>query len=172
MAIKILKNVEIYYARLGKPQSYKGGPERWSIQLRTTDEAQADDWEDRGFTVKKIRPKKDEEKFEPYWRINLSRKKFKADGSERDPVKVLDGKLDEVERTTIGNGSKGNIQYLAWSMMRDGEEISGFVLNKIQLTKHVVYEYQGDGEEDETFDTTDTEVVQMEATEGDDEGVY
>jgi hypothetical protein len=168
MAKKVLKNVEIWYTKVNKPSSYKGGPAKWELQMRTTDQAQADDWEERGFTVKPLKKDKKtvkDEKGNTVYRANISRKVLKGDGSQREPVVVVDGNMDPVDPRTIGNGSVANIQYTPWSLERDGEEISGRILEKIQLIKHVVYTPRDpENSEDEELPMLETEVI-----EGDDD---
>jgi hypothetical protein len=160
MAKKVLKNVEIWFPKLKKAESFKGSELAWSIQIRTKDEDQAADWEERGFSVKKIRPdKKKGEDFEPFFRANIKRKVKKGDGTEREPAKVVDKSLSKVDPMTIGNGSIGHVQYMPWEMEREGSNISGRILEAIQITKLVPYEPKGDGEyeDDEDFDLLDSD---------------
>lgn len=160
MAKKVLKNVEIWFPKLKKASSFKGSEPAWSLQMRTMDEAQADQWEELGFSVKKIKPNKaNGETFEPYFRANIKRKVAKSDGTERTAPKVVNSSLEPIDPTTIGNGSKGHIQYLPWEMEIKGEDVSGRILEAIQITHLVPYEPKGDGtyEEDEDFELLDEE---------------
>jgi len=174
MPKKVLRDVEIWWPKLVKSESFRGGREAWSVQLRTTDSEKADEMEERGFTVKQIRPnKKKGEDFEPYFRANIKRPVYKNDGSERDRAKVLDAGMDDVDPRTIGNGSVANIQYFPWEMEINGEEVSGRVLEKVQVTKLIVYEGSGDGE-DEELDLLDgeTEIVDETSKDEEDEELY
>lgn len=154
MAKKVLNNVEIFFPKLARPDSYKGGPERWTLQMRTRDEDTADSWEELGFTVKKLK----DDDGNKFWRANVSRKVIKGDGERRDPVKLLDGSMNEIDPRTLGNGSVGNIQYTPWEMERDGETLSGRILEAVQVTTLKVYTPR-DGAEDEGFSLVDTDVI-------------
>jgi hypothetical protein len=158
MAKKILREVEIWFPKLKKPSSFRGSEVSWSLQMRTMNEDQADDWEAKGFTVKKIKPNRaNGEDFEPYWRANIKRKLTKSDGTERPAPEVKDRMLADVDPMTIGNGTTAHIKYTPWELEKDGQELSGRILEGIQIINLVPYTPSGDGEyeEDESFDLID-----------------
>ena len=141
MVKQVIRDVEIYYAKLVRPDSYKGGPEKWTLQMRTTDKKQAKEWEDLGFTVKRIVADKEAgEDFPSFWRANVNRKVEKADGSQREPVRVIDLAGNVIDPNTIGNGSRGNLRVDFWEY----NEMSGRILDGVQLTEYVVYQPKGE----------------------------
>lgn len=143
---KVIEDVELWHPRLSRPDSYKGGDLKWSIQLRVFDEDRADALEALGFTVKRIK----EDDGTKYWRANVSRKVEKNDGTRREPPMLLDGQLRPLDPKILGNGSKGNVRIYCWEMERDGETLSGRILDKIQVSHLIKYE-GGDEEQGEDF---------------------
>jgi len=102
----IVKNVEFFWAKLGKPvENQFNGDYQWELQVRVPAK-RAKDLEVLG-TVK--HPVKDgvEDKTVAY--VNLRKKSVKVDGSAAAPVRVVDAAKNEMDGSIIGNGSKGNV---------------------------------------------------------------
>ena len=91
---------------------------------------------------------------------------IKEDKSEASPVKVLNGALEEIDPTSIGNGSIGNVRLFQYEYPKaSGGKGTASVLMGVQVTKHIIYKAKP---RDDDFGMTDTETIQpME--EGDDE---
>lgn len=169
----ILKNARLWFPKLDplRPNAAfsKANP-TWDLQLRTSSLEQKKEWE-----VLKLRPKlivgkpgSDEEgvplldeKGKKQWRVNLKKKSIKADGTPADPVRVINGALEDIDPRTIGNDSIGNVrifqyEYQANASM-DIKAGTAAVLMAVQLTKHVLYvPTKGPGED---FEQTDTETI-------------
>ena len=145
----ILKNCEIWHVRLDpkRPDAKfdKENP-RWTIQCRTDNPAQKEEWAKAGLTVKLMVHNKGEHEGEPMlnekgkkqWRINLQRKSKKRDGSNSEPVKVVNGSLDPIDPNTIGNGSIANIRLYQYESKEDKEKLISMLMS-MQIVKHIVY---------------------------------
>lgn len=171
----ILKNCEIWHVRLDpkRPDSKfdKGNP-RWTVQCRTDNPAQKEEWTKAGLAVKLMVHNKGEHEGEPMlnekgkkqWRINLQRKSKKRDGSSSEPVKVVNGTLDEVDPNTIGNGSVANIRIYQYESKEDKEKLISMLMS-VQVVKHKVYKMKPR----EEFEMTETEVYEAEEKDFDED---
>ena len=182
----IIKNAEMYYARLDPKYpnaSFDKTNPTWEVQLRTTNLEQKREWEQLGFKPKLLvgkdgTPEEGEplltEDGKKQWRINLKRKSLKRDKDTKemvpaDPVKVVNGHLDDIEPTSIGNGSVGNIRIYQYEYTKaDGAQAVASVLMQIQVVKHIVY--KAPAREDD-FEMTETETIIPEVSEDEDEVV-
>ena len=151
----ILKNVEIWHPRLDprRPNDRfnKLNP-TWEVQMRTTEKSVKKEWEEMGLFVKAIVP--DEGK--PYWRVNLKKKTGKTDGTKSKPVKVIDGKMNELDPNTIGNGSIANVRVLQREYTRPGteEQAIATTLMGVQVTRLVPYNFEaGEDFQEDDFQT-------------------
>jgi len=162
----ILKNVSLYFCKLDpkKPVTNFNPDGQWEIQIRTSSKAQAKEWKDLGVKVKT-----DEEDGKIVYKANLKKKAMKKDPEDDKklikaaPVKVVNGMLEEIDPTTIGNGSIGNVRLFQYEYKagkgKDGKAIKAGTANmlmEIQLTKHIVY-VRPPREDD--FEQTDTETI-------------
>lgn len=162
----IISNCELWFAKVNpkRPNNKfnKKNP-TWEVQIRTEDKAVKKQWEELSLPVKAVVP----DEGNPYFRVNLRKKSIKEDGEKASPIKVVDGKLQDVDPDSIGNGSVGNVRIFQYPFTReDGSKGSASVLMGIQLTKHIVYKA---APRDDIFEETDTEVVQKEPAEDEDE---
>ena len=157
----ILKNCEMWYAILKRPSSKfnKANP-TWEVQLRTTDREQRDEWKAKGLKLKTVVP----DEGQPYWYVNLKKRKYRADGTEAPPPVVVDAQLEEVDGNTIGNGSIGNVRIHQYDSSAEGVTGPVSILMGVQLLKHVVYERKG-GSFEEFSQEGETEVVKAEPRE-------
>jgi hypothetical protein len=165
----ILRNCELHFCKLDperpSTQLNKKNPS-WEIQMRTKNKTQKEEWVNQGIKVTAVR--EDEEGPILYWRANLRRKKFKADGTEADAPEVKDGQLKAVDPNTIGNGSIGNVRIFQYDYKDKETNVEGkaTVLMGVQLTKHIIYKPKPRNDDDD-FEVTETEVVD---TTDEDEG--
>lgn len=183
----IIKNAEMWFAKLDpkypNARINKTNP-TWELQLRTADVEQKKEWEALGFKPKLIVGKEgSENEGEPIlnkdgkkqWRINLKKKSLKQDKKTKemldaDPVKVVNGHLEEIDPTTIGNGSIGNIRIFQYEYENaEGKNALAAVLMGVQVKKHIVYtpkprEDDFEMEETETIVPDDDDDNDNEAT--------
>ena len=153
----IINDCEIWFAKLDpKRPNNKFNKENptWECQIRTTDKAIKKSWEEMSLPVKAIVP----DEGSPYFRVNLRKKSIKEDKSEASPVKVLNGALEEIDPTSIGNGSIGNVRLFQYEYPKaSGGKGTASVLMGIQVTKHIIYKAKP---RDDDFGMTDTETIQ------------
>jgi hypothetical protein len=169
----ILHNVEIYYVkcdpRRPNAQFNKENP-TWELQIRTADAAKKKEWKDMGLGVKDVVP---EDGSKPFFRVNLRKKSIREDGSAAPPVAFVNGKLENIDPNTVGNGSVGNVRVYQYEYPKKptGKGIAN-VLMGVQVTKHIVYKPKP---RDPDFTETETETVGPEgAADGidDEDGQY
>jgi len=176
----LLNNVALWYAKLDpkKPNAKmdKENP-TWEVQIRTSDPAQKDDWVTNNLKPKLMVYKEgDPKEGEPMlddegrkqWKVVLrkrSRKKDSklpaADWERTDPPEVVDGGLNPIDPTSIGNGSIANIRIFQHEHVYEGKPGVSSVLMKIQIIKHIIYVPKPF---DDDFSECETEVIapQME----------
>ena len=135
----IIRDCELHFAKLDpkRPNNKfnKTNP-TWEVQIRTTDKAVKKLWEELELPVKAVVP----DEGAPYFRVNLRKKSIKEDGEAASPIKVVNGKLEDMDPTSIGNGSIGNVRIFQYEYpKKDGGNGSASVLMGIQVTKHIVY---------------------------------
>ncbi len=132
-----LENVFVQYTKVSKPVMYKG-VEQWETSIITDDSDIAQMWEDNHLNVRgtpKMKPVS--------WTVSLNRKTKTKDGTEQDPVRVVDAQkrpLSDTDRRRIGNNSVANL--ILWQGEYDNEWGSGVTtsLTAIQITDLVPYE--------------------------------
>jgi hypothetical protein len=135
----IIKDCELWFAKLDpkRPNNKfnKANP-TWEVQIRTTDKAVKKLWEELELPVKAVVP----DEGAPYFRVNLRKKSTKEDGEAASPIKVVNGKLEDMDPNSIGNGSIGNVRIFQYEYpKKDGGKGAASVLMGIQVTKHIVY---------------------------------
>jgi hypothetical protein len=161
----IIRKATIFFPKLVKPSSRfnKENP-TWELQIRTKSKAQRNSWREMGLNVKLV---EDDENGD-FYRVNLKKKSKKQDGTPGNPIEVCDGNLNPIDPNTIGNGSVGNIRIFQSEYENaEGKTAIRSTPMKIQLTKHIVYEF----EEEEGFEMLDeeTEVIVAEPDELEDD---
>jgi hypothetical protein len=150
----ILKNCELFYPRLDpkKPNARfnKDNP-TWEVQIRTKDKKVKAEW-----VKQNLRVKTNDADDGVFYSVTLRKKTKKADGSANEPVKVVNGSLENIDPMSIGNGSVGNVRVFQYEY---GEEKKiATMLMAIQITK--LNEYIPKPSEDE-FEMTETQVVKI-----------
>ena len=129
MSQTILKDVELFWAKLDEPVSPFGAPQ-WEIQLRV--------------------PKKRSKELEAFGKtkdqegdtvsINLKKKAVNAKGEKMQPVRVVDSAKNPIEnRKAIGNGSAGNVIVRSYDYDVAGRKGTAHALDAVQVTKLVEY---------------------------------
>ena len=162
----ILKNCEIHFAKLDpkRPNSKfnKKNP-TWELQLRTYSKEQKKEWEALNLGVKVIMPDDDDEK--PFFRVNLRKKSIKENGEASEPVRVVNGALENIDPNTIGNGSIAHVRIFQYEYPKEGGGKGiATVLMGIQLVKHIVYTPKP---REDDFEMEETEVVTLDSNSGD-----
>lgn len=161
----LLKNVEVHYARLVRPNSaYNPTNPTWEVQIRTSDPAQKKALEEQGVKMKLAVHKSGDqeglpmldEKGNRFWRTTLKKKSIAKDGKKANPPQVVDGRLKEIDGDSIGNGSICNIRVFQYEYQKDGKTGIANVLMAVQVVKHLVYT---PAVHDDEFEECDTEVV-------------
>ena len=98
--VTIFHTVEFHWVKIAKPvDSFSGEYQQWEVQVQV--------------------PKKRAKELEVYGKtkvqengnvsINFKKKTTKADGSPAQKVRCVDAAKKDLDPTTIGNGSKGNV---------------------------------------------------------------
>jgi len=152
----ILKNCEVWFVKADpkRPNAKfnKKNP-TWECQIRTTSKDIKKEWEALKLPVKAIVP----DDGEAYFRVNLRKKSIKEDGEKSSPVKVINGKMEEVDPNSIGNGSIANVRVFQYEYTKEGGGTGvASVLMGVQLVKHLMYTPKP---RDDDFDEGDTETV-------------
>jgi len=150
----IIKDVQLYWAKLGKPVE-PFGTLQWELQIRF--------------------PKKRVKEMEQYGKVketdeagifsvNLKKKAEKKDGSPAMKVKLVDRKGGDVDPTILGNGSTGNVKVMLKDYQIKGpngrvtKEGTQVMLIAVQVTDLVKYEPKNVGDDfDYEEDDSDTE---------------
>lgn len=159
----IIRKASIFFAKLDPKRPNKRmdpTKPRWEVQLRTHDKAEMQVWKSLSLSVKPVLP----DDGPPYWRVNLAKKVIKSDGTNAQPVEVIDGHKKPLDPNIIGNGSIANIrihQYEYEDKATKTKKLASMLM-AVQVTKLIVYT----PEEREDFDEEgDTEVVDNAATD-------
>jgi len=160
--MSIIENCELWFAKLDpKRPSARFNKENptWELQIRTTSKETKKEWEAMKLQVKAIVP----DEGSPYFRVNLRKKSVKKDGQAASPVQVVNGAKEDIDPTSIGNGSIGNVRIYQYDYTKkDGSPGVVSVLMGVQVTKHLVYKAKPRTDE---FGTTDTETVEPDVDE-------
>ena len=160
----ILKNVELFYPRLDpkKPNArFNKEQPTWEVQIRTRDKKVKNEW-----VALNLKPKTvEDDDGKVFYSVTLRKKSKKKDGEVNQPVKVIDGGLNDINPMSIGNGSVGNVRIFQYEYGDEGKIAS--MLMAVQITK--LNEYIPKASDDE-FEMTETEIVRVaDADGGDDE---
>ena len=124
-----IEGVELNWAKLDKPVS-PFGTLQWELQIATTDAAKAEELKANFFNVKEKDGK---------FIVSLKRKAVKSDGSNNTPVRVVDSKLNEINGSTIGNGSVGNVIVFQYPYETAGRSGIASSLSGVQVTSLMEY---------------------------------
>ena len=72
--------------------------------------------------------------------VNLKRKAFRKDGTENDPVVLVDGQKQSINpKIKIGNGSKGNVKVYRREYDVAGRQGISTIMTAIQVTNLIEY---------------------------------
>src|SRR5690606_31740877 len=108
----------------------------------------------------------DEEGQAPYYRVNLRKKSIKQkDNKPASYVEVKNGRMEDVDPDTVGNGSIANVRIFQYEYTKKGTSSVGTatVLMGIQVIKHVIAKIKP--REDE-FGEVPMETIDPDAVEG------
>lgn len=151
----VLKDLQLYWAKLSKPVEPFGTPQ-WEIQVR--------------FPKKRIKEMEEFGKVKEtdtagIYSVNFKKKAELKDGSPAKKVKVVDGKGNDLDPTTIGNGSTGAVKLMLKDYQIKGpkgnvtKEGTQVMLIAVQVKDLIVYEPKNNGDD---FDYDDEEPVEDE----------
>ena len=155
----ILNNAELYYVQMDPKRPAKAKdknkPDYWVCQVRTTDKEVKKAWQEANINATAVVP----DEGEPYYKVSFKRNTINAKGEEAECPEIVNGNLDTVDPTTIGNGSIGNIRLFQHKYEAGDGFAAGIssVLMGLQLTKHIIYV-----KDKEEFSKTETEVISPE----------
>lgn len=137
----LFKDVEFWYYK-EKPVEYKGKLQ-WEVSIKTTDAEQAEQWAANHLNV---RHNGTMTQTPTEWTVSLNRKVHKKDGSEQDPVRIVDEALKpytKEERMKIGNESRGNL--IVWQGHYNNSHGQGISssLTAMQIPRDKLKVYEG-----------------------------
>lgn len=141
-----LTNVEIFFTKVDPKRPSKqltpANP-TWETQIRTTDKEVRKKWMAMNIKTKAVREDKDDEESKIlYYSANLKKKSLKKDGTPNGPVEVINGKGEDLDPNSIGNGSVANLRIFQHDYVFEGIPGIATVLMGMQIIKHVVYVQQ------------------------------
>lgn len=157
----ILKDCQLWFVKANPKfpnNKFNKKNPTWECQIRTESKEQKKLWEDLKLGVKAVVP----DEGAPFYRVNLRKKSIKEDGTPASTVitvsgKMVDGKLEEVNPDSIGNGSIGNVRIFQYEYEKEvGGKGVATVLMGIQVTKHIVYKPK---KRSDDFGEADTETI-------------
>jgi len=130
----IINNAELWFIRLDptKPNNKfnKENP-TWEVQVRTASKEVKKEWEKNGLQLRAVVP----DDGDIYFRTNLRKSQFKADGTKAEPVSVVDGDLQPLDPNIIGDGSVGNIRVYQYTYEINKIPTVANILMAVQITK-------------------------------------
>jgi hypothetical protein len=154
----LLKNVKLHWARLGTPEKkYMSEETQWSVN------AQVDDATSRKFVKGKLITKERwmEVDGEEVPVISFRRDThYRKTGDDRTPVRVVDVYGQEVNASTIGNGTVANIQYSIRDWEYQGRKGKAMELLAVQIIDLV--EYSGGSKAGDEFEFAARKEVSLE----------
>lgn len=127
----IIKDLDAKYCRISGTDAPVNpfGSKQWEMVIATSDPAKIKELNSYGLNVK-------QDKNDPQVHfVNLKRKGIKADGNPNAPVKVVDGKLQPVDASKIGNGSKVNVNLWQYEYEAPGRKGVATSLTAVQVTE-------------------------------------
>ena len=110
------------------------GSKQWEMLIQTTDPKKVDELKSYGLNVKEG---KDDDK--GTFSVSCKRKGIKADGNVNTPVKVVDGKLQPIDGSNIGNGSTVNVNLWQYEYEAPGRKGIATSLTAVQVVNLVEY---------------------------------
>jgi hypothetical protein len=157
----ILKNVELFWAQLDpkRPNSkFNKEQPTWDVQIRTRDKLVKAEW-----VALNLKPKTVEDDDGVFYTVALRKKSKKKDGTDNQPVTVVDGSLAPIAPSSIGNGSIANVKIFQYEYPPDNKIAS--MLMAVQITKLKEYIPRAS---DDDFELTDTEIIRVSDANGGD----
>lgn len=139
----VIRNAELFWAKLDKPVSSFGGPLAYEIVAQTADEAVANEWKGMNLNVKKIaKDGKD------IFKVSLKRKDTNKAGDKNPAPEVIfeDPNVDPtaVSARDIGNGSIGHIRCFQYDYNVQGRSGTATQFNAVKIVKLKKYESADD----------------------------
>jgi hypothetical protein len=167
----ILKAQEIHFAKLvpARPDKNKLDPTKpnWNLQCRTVSKEQRKEWVDMGLKPRIVRvDAEDDESAVKYYSVNFRKSAIKVDKTTTPPTTtksapptVVNGRNEDIDPATIGNGSIANLRLYKREYELAGVKKVSYTLMGIQLVKHKLYI----STPMEEFEETETETIVPDA---------
>ena len=138
--MSLLNNCELWFLRADKDRPNnkfdKENP-TWEVQIRTTSKEQKKEWEALNLNINPEVP----DEGPPFWKVNLKKGSKKKDGSPSDCPRVVDGDLEPIDPSTVGNCSIGNVRIYQYEFPgKDGKTAIGTLFMGLQVTTLVEFE--------------------------------
>ena len=127
----IVKDVELWFAKLDKPVAPFNNEQRWEVQIRTSDEA-ADMWKKDYFLNTK--------EVDGNYVVNVHKNAVNKEGDDVDPPQIVDKARTPIKGNNIGNGSKGNVKLFQYPYDVAGRKGTSSMLVGLQVVDLVPYE--------------------------------
>ena len=174
MSNHLLENVTIYWPILDKPKQskHKDKPATWSLQMRTSDTAEAKRWKSIGLKLKSHIG--DDEDPDTYQYVNVYKKSV-VKNEERPAPTVVDARGKALNPAIVGNGSIANVSLYEYQHPSETSPTgfgTAFTLMGVQVVQLVKYtpkprnEFKDLGYDTEQIGTSGEET---ESTDLDDE---
>jgi len=132
----VIKNAELFWVKLDPSNPvdpFSSGKLVWEIQMRTSDKKEAAAWKKKGLPVRELEEEKGT------FACNVKKLAKNAKGDALTPPRVVDGKLQPIDPTIVGNGSVGNVQLSPREWAMGGKSGVVFDLMAVQVVKLVEY---------------------------------
>jgi len=109
----IIENVELHWVRLNpkSPNTSVNGQKidpRWELQMQTKSKEKRDEIKGHGFKIGIV-----ETDDGVSYKANIQKNTHSRSGEPNKPVEVVDRHLNPLNPSTIGNGSIGNVRFMA-----------------------------------------------------------
>ena len=133
----VIRDAELYWAKLEKPVSSFNGPLAYEIVAQTSDEAKANEWKAMNLNVKKV-----EKDGKVTFKVSLKRKDANKSGNKNPAPDVIFENADDSMATArdIGNGSIGHIRCFQYDYEVNGRKGVATQFNAVKVTKLIKFE--------------------------------
>lgn len=132
----IVNDVELFYVKMDADKPVEPfGQLQWELQMRTRDKEVAKSWKEDFY----LTPKTDEDEKGIFYRVNVKKKAIKKDGTKADCPEAVDKNKQELDATTIGNESRGNVKLFQYPYDVAGRQGVATMLSAVQVTEYKKY---------------------------------
>ena len=154
----LLKNVKLHWARLATPEKkYMSEETQWSVNAQVEDKVSRKFVKDKLITKERWMDVDGEEVPVIGFRRDTH---YRKTGDDRSPVRVVDLYGQEIDASTIGNGTTANIQYSIRDWEFQGRKGKSMELLAVQVLELV--EYNGGSRAGDEFEFATKKAVSLE----------